>query len=78
MIQEGFLFKYSKLFIPKFSMGDTFIKEKNSGGLSGHFGHAITFSLLNAFYFCPSVQDDVKRLLKGKNNVNMPKEGVIM
>jgi hypothetical protein len=38
MIQEGLLFKDSKLCIPRCSMRENLIKEKHSGGLSGHFG----------------------------------------
>jgi hypothetical protein len=34
MLQEGLLFKNSKLCIPKCSMRENLIKEKHSGGLS--------------------------------------------
>jgi hypothetical protein len=44
MIQEGFLFKGNQLCIQKFSMRDKLLKEKNSGGLVGHFGHDKTFA----------------------------------
>ena len=38
LIQGGLLFKSNKLCIPKCSMRENIIKEKHSGGLSGHFG----------------------------------------
>jgi hypothetical protein len=38
MIHEGPLFKNNKLCIPKCSMRENMMKEKHSGGLSGHFG----------------------------------------
>jgi hypothetical protein len=44
MIQEGLLFKGNRLCIPKCSMRDNLLKEKNSGGLVGHFSHDKTFA----------------------------------
>ena len=44
MMQEGLLFKDSKLCIPRCSIRENLIQEKNSGGLSGHFGKDKTFS----------------------------------
>ena len=38
LIQGGLLFKRNKLCIPKCSMRENIIKEKHSGGLSGHNG----------------------------------------
>ena len=39
MIQDGLLFRGNQLCIPKCSMRGNLLKEKNSGGLVGHFGH---------------------------------------
>jgi hypothetical protein len=64
MIQEGLLFKDSKLCIPRCSMRENMIKEKHSGGLSGHFGQDKTFAQINAFYFWPGMQTDVKRFVE--------------
>ena len=44
MLQEGLLFKSSKLCIPKCSMRENMIQEKHCGGLSGHFGQDKTFA----------------------------------
>ena len=38
IIQDGMLFKGSQLCIPRSSMRENLIKEKNSGGLAEHFG----------------------------------------
>ena len=38
IIQEGLLFKGSQLCVPKGSIRDNIIKEKNCGSLVGHFG----------------------------------------
>ena len=53
MLQEGLLFKDSKLCIPRCSMRENLIQEKHSGGLLGHFGQGKTFSLVTNFYFWP-------------------------
>jgi hypothetical protein len=44
MLEEGLLFKNSKLCIPKCSMRENLIKEKQSGGLSEHFGQDKTYA----------------------------------
>jgi hypothetical protein len=60
MIQDGLLFRGNQLCIPKFSMRETLLKEKHSGGLAGHFGHEKTFSELGGSYFWPGMRTDVE------------------
>jgi len=64
LIQGGLLFKSNKLCIPKCSMRENIIKEKHSGGLSGHFGQGKTFAQVNAFYYWPKMQTDIKKLVE--------------
>ena len=45
-------------------MRENIIKEKHSGGLSGHFGQDKTFSQVNAFCYLPKIQIDVKRFVE--------------
>ena len=59
MLQEGLLFKGSKLCIPKCSMRENLLKEKHSGGLAGNFGNEKTYAQLNIFYYCPEMRADV-------------------
>ena len=61
MLQEGLLFKGSKLCIPKCSMRENLLKEKDSGGLSGHFGNDKTYAQLSNFYYWPGMRVDVQR-----------------
>ena len=51
MLQEGLLFKDSKLCIPRYLMRGNLIQEKHSGGLSGHFGQDKTFALVSKYFF---------------------------
>jgi hypothetical protein len=50
LIQDGFLFKGSQLCIPKCSMRDNLLKEKNNGVLAGHLGHEKTYAQLSYSY----------------------------
>ena len=43
MLQDGFIFKNNKLWIPKCSMRENMIQEKHNGGMVGHFGSDKTF-----------------------------------
>lgn len=52
-------FKGIYLCIPKRSMRLNFIKEKNSGGLVGHFGIDNTLSLLKEKYYWQKMYKDV-------------------
>ena len=59
-LQEGFLFKNSKLCIPKCSMRENLIQEKHNGGMAGHFGSDKTFGQLGHFYFWPRMMSEVE------------------
>jgi hypothetical protein len=59
MIQEGLLFKGNQLCIPKCSMRDNLLKEKNSGGLTGHISHDKTFEQLSSSYYWPGMRKEV-------------------
>ena len=64
MLQEGLLFKDSKMCIPKCSMRENSMQEKHSIGLPGHFGQDKTFSHVSNFYFWPKMQHDVKKFVE--------------
>ena len=48
-LQEGLLFKENQLCIPICSMRENLIREKHSGGLTGHFGAGKSFEKLSHF-----------------------------
>ena len=58
------MFKDSKLCIPRCSMRENLIQEKDSGGLSGHFGQDKTFSLVSNFYFWPNMKHDAMKFVE--------------
>ena len=55
-LQDGLLFKNSKLCIPKCSMRENLIQVKHNGGMAGHFGSDKTFGQLGHFYFWPRMR----------------------
>jgi hypothetical protein len=63
LIQDGLLFKFCQLCIPKCSMRENMLKEKYSGGPAGHFGHDKTFSQLNSSYYWSRMRVEVKKFL---------------
>ena len=75
ILQEGLLFKSSKLCIPKCSMRENMIQQKHRGGLSGHFGQDKTFAQVSNFFFCQECSMMYRNLLKNAKYVNMPKGG---
>lgn len=49
-------------------MRENLIKEKQSGGLAGHFGHCKTFGKLQHYYFWPRMMSEVHKFV---NNCNI-------
>ena len=52
-VQEGFLFKGTRLYIPKCGFRELLIQELYSGALAGHFGVEKTCSMLKEHYYWP-------------------------
>ena len=50
-VSDGFLFKKSKLCIPRGSVRELLVKEAHRGGLIGHFGVDKTYVMLNEQFF---------------------------
>ena len=63
MLQDGLLFKNSKLCIPKCSMRENLIQEKHNGGIAGHFGSDKIFGQLSLFYFWPKMRSEVEKFV---------------
>ncbi|XP_071737871.1 uncharacterized protein [Rutidosis leptorrhynchoides] len=58
--QDGFLFKGSRLCIPKDSIRELLIREAHGGGLAGHFGINKTLEILSEHFYWPCMDKDVK------------------
>lgn len=73
IIQDGMLLRGSQFCIPKSSMRENVIKENHSGGLAQHFGRDKTISLVNKHYYCPQLQQDVKKFVQSFRACQMEK-----
>ncbi|KAL5820915.1 hypothetical protein ACOSQ3_022797 [Xanthoceras sorbifolium] len=59
---DGFLFKETKLCVPKSSLRELLVREAHGGGLMGHFGIAQTLDVLHEHFFWPHMKRDVERI----------------
>ena len=63
ILQEGYLFKGTKLCVPRTSRRDFLIWELHAGGLAGHFGVHKTTRLVEDQFFWPSLKRDVAKIV---------------
>jgi hypothetical protein len=63
LIQDGLLFKGHLFCISKSSMRENLLKEKDSGGLVGHFGQDKRFVQLNNLYYWLGMRTNVKKFV---------------
>ncbi|XP_071694978.1 uncharacterized protein [Rutidosis leptorrhynchoides] len=61
--QDGFLFKGSRLCIPKDSIRELLFREAHGGGLADHFGINKTLEILNEHFYWPCMDKDVKAMI---------------
>ncbi|KAI9200221.1 hypothetical protein LWI28_004400 [Acer negundo] len=59
---DGFLFRETKLCVPKSSLRELLVREAHGGGLMGHFGIAKTLDVLHENFFWPHMKRDVERV----------------
>ncbi|KAF7844110.1 putative mitochondrial protein [Senna tora] len=63
IIKDGYLFRGTRLCIPRTSMRVFFIWELHAGGLAGHFGRDKTIAIVEDRFCWPSLKCDVARVL---------------
>jgi len=63
--QDGYLFKGTRLCIPKSGSRELLIREVHAGSLVGHFGENKTLTLLGEYYYWPGIDKDIQDVLKG-------------
>ena len=60
---DGYLFKESKLCIPRTSLREFLVWETHAGGLAGHFGRNKTILAVEEHFFWPSLKRDVAQIV---------------
>ena len=63
LVENSYLFKVTKLFIPRTSFMDLLIWEMHVSGLAGHFRRDKTIALVEDRFYWPSFQNDVSRIV---------------
>ena len=59
MIQDGYLFKGTRLCIPRGGTRELLIREVHGGSLAGDFGEKKTLIMLREHYYWPGMEKDV-------------------
>ena len=63
LVENGYLFKVTKLCIPWTSFRDLLIWDMHAGGLVGHFKRDKTIALVEDRFYWPSLKKDVARIV---------------
>uniref|UniRef100_A0A2N9IA60 Reverse transcriptase n=1 Tax=Fagus sylvatica TaxID=28930 RepID=A0A2N9IA60_FAGSY len=62
-LQNGYLFKATRLCIPRTSVRDFLVSEIHAGGLAGHFGRNKTIEEVGRQFYWPSLKRDVAKIV---------------
>ena len=63
LVENGYLFKMTKLCVPRTSFRDLLVWEMHVGGLAGHFGRDKTIALVEDRFYWPSLKRDVATIV---------------
>jgi len=64
LIQEGYLFKGTRLCILKYGTRESLVREVHGGSLAGHYGENKTSIMLKEHYYWLSMDKDVQDILR--------------
>ena len=62
-IRDGFLFRATKLCIPRNSVREFLVWEVHVGGLAGHFGHDKTIEEVECQFYWTTLKRDVAKIV---------------
>ena len=62
-LQDGYLFKDNRLYIPRTSFREFLVWETHAGGLAGHFGRNKTILTIEDQFFWPSLKRDIANIV---------------
>ena len=64
LVQDGYLFKGTRLCVPKCGTRELLVREVHGGSLASHYGENKTAMVLKEHYFWPGMDKDVQDLLR--------------
>ena len=64
LVQDGYLFKGTRLCVPKCGTRELLLREVHGGSLAGHFGEDKTFSMAREHFYWPHMLKDVQDIIR--------------
>jgi len=77
LLQDGYLFKGTRLCIPRGGTRELLVREVHGGSLAGHFGESKTLIMLREHYYCPGMEKDVQDVLRRCSTCQMAKSHLL-
>jgi len=77
LLQDGYLFKGTRLCIPRGGTRELLVREVQGGSLAGHFGKSKTLTMLREHYYWPDVEKDVQDVLRRCATCQMAKSHLL-
>ena len=74
LLQDGYLFRFRKLCIPRTSLRDFLSWELHAGGLAGHFGQNKTIEAVEHRFYWPSLKRDVSKVVSQCRTCQLAKQ----
>jgi len=65
LLQDGYLFQFHKLCIPRTTVREFLVWELHAEGLAYHFEHNISIEAVEHHFYWPNLKRDVAKLLAG-------------
>jgi len=62
LLQDGYMFRFRKLYIPRTSVREFLVWELHVGDLAGHFGDNKTIEVVGYHFYWPSFKRDLSLL----------------
>jgi len=63
LLQDGYLFPFHKLFIPRTSVREYLVWKLHAGGLTAHFGYHKTIEVVEHCFYWPNLKRDVAKFI---------------
>jgi len=76
-LQYGYLFKGTRLCIPRGGTRELLIREVHGGSLAGHFGESKTLIMLRKHYYWPDMEKDMQDILRRCATCQMAKSHLL-
>ena len=74
LLQDGYLFRFRKLCIPRTSVREFLVRELHAGGLAGRFEHNKTIEAIEHHLYWPSLKGDVAKLVGRYHTCQLAKQ----